>query len=85
MTVFKKYLVVSVLCFPSGALAQHVPDLSPYAISLMADVLIDELLIACRDQKRPDWLTRNECERLNRERERRLRTENSAQPTPKAQ
>src|SRR5262249_44950764 len=71
MTVFKKYLVV--LSFPSGALAQHVPDLSPYAIGLMADVLIDELLIACRDQKRPDWLTREECERLNKERERRLR------------
>jgi len=85
MTAFKNYLVVSVLCFPSGALAQHVPDLSPYAIGLMADVLVWRTPNSLSWPKRPDWLTRDECERLNKERERRLRTENSAQPTPKAQ
>src|SRR5688500_13255055 len=32
--------------------------------------MIDELLVTCGDQKPPDWLTWDECERLNTERER---------------
>ena len=85
MTALAKYLTALVLCFPSGAIGQHVPDLSPYAVGLMPDALIDELLVTCRDQKPPDWLTRDECERLGRERERRLRTETGSQPMRKGQ
>ena len=83
MTGLTKYFAAFLLCFPSGALTQHVPDLSPYAVGLMPDVLIDELLVTCRGQKPPDWLTRDECERLSKERERRLQS--SSQPRPKAQ
>jgi hypothetical protein len=85
MTGLTKHLAAVLLCVPSGVVAQHVPDLSPYAVGLMPDPLIDELLIACQDPKPPDWLTRDECDRLVRERERRLRTPSTSQPAPKVQ
>jgi hypothetical protein len=85
MTGLTKYLVAALLCFPAGAVAQHVPDLSPYAVGLMPDPLIDELLVACRDPKPPDWLTRDECDRLVKERERRQQTPSTSQPTQKTQ
>lgn len=70
------------LCLPAGAFAQHVPDLSPHAIGSMPDVMIDELLAACGDQKPPDWLTWDECERLSNERERRFHVQNGSRPRP---
>ena len=75
-----KYVALFVLCFSSSALTQHVPDLSPHAVGLMADVLIDEQLDMCRDHRRPDWLTAEDCERLRNERERRRQTRNSSPP-----
>ena len=80
-----KYFAAFLLCGPSGALTQHVPDLSPHAVGLMPDVMIDELLATCRDRTPPDWLTRDECDRLGKERERRLPTRSSSQPRPKGQ
>ena len=85
MTYMTKYLLALLLCFPPEALTQHVPDLSPYAVGLMTDAMILEVLVTCRDQRPPDWLTRDECERLSKERERRLQTQSSSQPRPKAQ
>ena len=81
-----KYFAASLLlCFPTSAPTQHVPDLSPHAVGLMPDIMIDELLVTCGDQKPPDWLTWDECERLNKERERRLQAQSSSQRKPKAQ
>lgn len=78
-----KVLAALVLLFPSGAIAQHVPDLSPHAVGLMSDPMLDELLVACRDRTAPDWLTADECQRLSKERERRTPTQSSSQPEPK--
>jgi hypothetical protein len=81
-----KYLMTCLagclLGFPSVVLAQHVPDLSPHAIGLMPQSLIDELLATCRDPSPPDWLNRDECERLSNERDRRLRTQDGTQRGP---
>ena len=85
MTGLAKYFAALLLCCPSGALTQHVPDLSPYAIDLMPDPLIDELLVTCRDKKPPESLARDECDHLAKERERRLQMQSSSQQNPKAQ
>ena len=59
--------------------------ISTHAVGLMPDVMLDELLVTCGDQKPPDWLTWDECERLNKERERRLQAQSRSQRRPKAQ